>query len=102
MLYLQKLYHYVHTGIKKKLQKLAKYKDCDMANDWIKRITNYCIYLCAESSTEGNGSKMAIKWKSLMEHICDKHDECYHLPLGVEERRKKWLQPGILVLTVYN
>ena len=37
-----------------------------------------------------------------MEHICDRHNECYHLPLGLEERPKKWFQPGITELTVHN
>ena len=59
------------------------------------------LYWCAASSPEGDGNEMAVRWKSLMEHICDRHNECYHLPLGVEERRKKWFQPGILVLSVY-
>ena len=72
-----------------------------MVNDWIKSITNH-LYWCAASSPEGNGNEMLIRWKSLMEHIYDKHDECYHLPLNVEERRKRWFQPGISVLTVYN
>ena len=79
---------------------MAKYKDCDMVNDWIKSITNH-LYWCVASSPEGDGNEMAVRWKSLMEHICDRHNECYHLPLGVEERRKKWFQPGILVLSVY-
>ena len=72
-----------------------------MVNDWIKSITNH-LYWCAASSPEGNGNEMLIRWKSLMEHICNKHDECYHLPLGVEERLKRWFQPGISVLTVYT
>ena len=67
-----------------------------MVNDWIKSITNH-LYWCVASSPEGDGNEMAFRWKSLMEHICDRHNECYHLPLGVEERRKKWFQPDILV-----
>ena len=74
---------YAHEGIKKKLQQLAKYKECEMINDWIKSITNH-LYWCAASSPEGDGNEMAIRWKSLMEHICDRHDECYHLPLDVK------------------
>ena len=66
-----------------------------MVNDWIKSITNH-LYWCAASSPESDGNEMAVRWKSLMEHICD------YLPLGVEERLKKWFQPGISVLSVYN
>ena len=71
---------------KEKLQKLVKYKDCDMVNDWIKSITNHLCWCAA--SPGGDGNEMAVRWKSLMEHICDRHNECYHLPLGVEERHK--------------
>ena len=50
---------YAHEGIKKKLQQLAKYKECEMINDWIKSITNH-LYWCAASSPEGDGNEMAI------------------------------------------
>ena len=49
----------VSTGIKKKLQKLTKYKECDMVNDWIKSITNH-LYWCAASSPEGDGNEMGV------------------------------------------
>ena len=82
---------------KEKLQKLAKYKDCKVVGDWTKSITNH-MYWCTASSPEGDGEQMVVKWKSLMEHICDKHDECYHLPLDMGERHKKWFKPGILYI----
>ena len=72
-----------------------------MVNDLIKSITNY-LYWCTASSSDSNNNEMAIRWKPLMEYISDKHDECYHLPLGMEERRKQWFKPDILVLTVYT
>ena len=34
---------------------------------------------------------MAIRWKSLMDHIQDSHEECYHDPLEDLERRKQCL-----------
>ena len=39
-----------------------------------------------------------------MEHICDKHDECYHQPLDARDRLKKWLVPGsyIVYLSIAN
>ena len=60
--------------------------------EWIKSITNY-LYWCAASSPEGDGNEMVKCWKSLMDHICDSHDTCYHSPLSLDER-KKWLIPG--------
>ncbi|XP_065901685.1 uncharacterized protein [Dysidea avara] len=49
------------------------------------------MYWCAASATSGNG--MTVRWKSLMNHLCDKHEDCYHAnDLG--NRRKKWFIPG--------
>lgn len=86
-------YNYIIAGIKKKLVKLGNYKDCNLINEWAKSITNH-MYWCAASAPDGNGEEIATRWKSLMDHICDSHEECYHLPLGQMERRKKWLTPG--------
>ena len=88
--------HIKHTectfiGLKKKLAKLSQYKDCDIVGDWIKSITNH-MYWCAASAPDGDGQQMVDRWKSLMSHLCDEHDDCYHLPLG--DRRKKWFIPG--------
>jgi len=78
-------------GVKKKLAKLSQYKDCDIVGTWIKSITNH-MYWCAASAPDGDGQQMVDRWKSLMKHLCDQHDDCYHLPLG--DRRKKWFIPG--------
>ena len=84
---------YIIAGVKKKLVKLGNYKDCNIINEWTKSITNH-MYLCAASAPDGNGEEIATRWKSLMDHICDSHEGCYHLPLGEMERRKKWFIPG--------
>ena len=61
------------------------------------------MYWCAASSPENNGDEMVVRWKSLMEHICDEHDNCYHLPLRTTERRKMWLISGkIYFKTICN
>jgi len=26
-----------------------------------------------------DGNEMAVQWKSLIEHLCDKHQNCYHI-----------------------
>ena len=87
------LVSYMYIGLKKKLTKLGKYKDCDIINDQTKSITNH-LYWCAASTPENDRDEMAIRWKSLMDHIQDSHEEYYHDPLGDLERHKKWFIPG--------
>ena len=84
---------HITAGVKKKLVKLGKYKDCSLINEWTNSITNH-MYWCAASTPDGNGEEIATRWKSLMDHICDSHEGCYHLPLGQMERRRKWFIPG--------
>ena len=59
-------------GIKKKLVKLSKYKDCELVGDWVKSITNH-LYWCAVSAPEGDSDEMTVRWKSLMEHLGGNH-----------------------------
>ena len=80
------------------MAKLSQYKDCEIVGAWIKSITNH-MYWCTASAPDGDGQLMANRWKSLMSHLIDQHDDCFHLPLG--DRRKKWLTPGIYVATQY-
>ena len=81
-------------GVKKKLTHLAKTKQCDLIGDWIKSITNH-LYWCAASAPDGDGDEIVKRWKSLMNHLCNTHDSCYHDPLNsLEERRKMWFVPG--------
>lgn len=83
------------------MTKLSQYKDCDIVGDWIKSITNH-LYWCAASAPDGDGQQMVDRWKSIMNHLCDQHDECYHLPLG--DRRKKWFTPGndTILISLYK
>ena len=71
------LYIYITTGVKKKLVKLGNYKDCGLINEWTKSITNH-MYWCAALAPDGNGEEIATRWKSLMDHICESHEGCYH------------------------
>jgi len=48
----QLILHNITVGIKKKLSKAAKYKDCKLINDWVKSITNH-MYRYAASSQAG-------------------------------------------------
>jgi len=42
-----------------KLQKLAKYRECEKVNEWIKSITNH-LYWFAASLPEGDGNEMEV------------------------------------------
>ena len=80
------------VGIKKKLARLSNNSDCEIVGEWIKSISNH-MYWCAAFAPGGEILKW---WLSLMEHICDSHDNCYHPNLG--ESWKKCLTPGEGVL----
>jgi len=84
------------TGIKKKLARVAKTKDCELIGEWIKSITNH-LYWCAANAPDGDD--IVKRWKSLMNHLCNIHEDCYHDPLdSLDERRKKWFIPGIVYI----
>ena len=40
---------------------------------------------------------MVVRWKSLANHTCDQHDDCYHLLLG---ERQKWFMSGTVQLNL--
>ena len=96
------------TGVKKKLARLATASECGIVGEWTKSIINH-LQRCAASITNGddtpddvsddgddNGDEIVKRWKSLMDHLCNVHDNYHHDELSsLEERRKKWLIPGI-------
>ena len=52
----------------------------------------------ASDDDDDNGNDIVKCWKSLMDHLCNIHDDCYHAELStLDARRKKWLIPGIFV-----
>ena len=85
-----------YSGLKKKLQKAAKYKDCAVVGEWTKSITNH-MYWCAASSPNGDGDEMVKRWKSLIDHLCNDHSSCYGNHTDLEDRHRKWLIPGIFM-----
>ena len=80
-----------YIGIKKKLCQLSNTSECAIIAEWIKNITNH-LYLCAASAPDGNGDDMVKRWKSLIDHICDIHEDSYHLELG--DQRVKYISAG--------
>jgi len=87
--------------LKKKLLKAAKYKDCSVVGEWTKSITNH-MYWCAASSPDGDGDEMVKRWKSLMDHLCNDHSNCYGDHTDLEDRHRKWLIPGIICFEIYS
>ena len=84
-----------NIGIKKKLCWLSNTSECTIIAEWIKSITNH-LYWCAASAPDGNGDDMVKRWKSLIDHICDIHKDCYHLELG--DQRVKYISAGNALL----
>ena len=87
-LYLHNItYQHLLTGIKKKLAHVEKTKECELIGEWIKNITNH-LYWCAANAPDGDD--IVKGWKSLMNHLCNIHEDYYHDPLhSLEERQKK-------------
>ena len=87
------------SGLKKKLDALAKEKDCSLVSAWKRSLINH-LYWCG-SSSEGNGNLQVAKWDSVANHIQNKHrhrdklfPRCKHGRLTGREGKKKWLKPG--------
>ena len=83
-----------------KLLKLAKEKECDELNKWIRSICNH-MYWVAASTPDGNGPLMLEKWQTVANHVINvhRHDgdlfpQCQHGRLEGRARQKKWLKPG--------
>ena len=102
---------FLQLGIKKKLLRVAKTKECDIIGEGIKSIINHLHWSAATAS---NDDDIVKRWKSLVDHLCNEHDDCYHDPLDtleddcyhdpldtLEVRRKKWLTPGNLYYILY-
>lgn len=86
-------------GIGKKIDALAKQKDCGDAALWRRSIVNH-LYWVAATAPVGEGDMLEAMWKSVTNHIQDIHEghnelypECAHGPLDDDERDKEWLRP---------
>ncbi|KAG7455570.1 hypothetical protein JOB18_018137 [Solea senegalensis] len=88
-------------GLSKKLQKLAKNKDCQILNKWLHAIKNH-VYYSATSST--SGPEKVANWTSMINHMQDVHThdnpiypKCAHAD-RVSKDKNKWFQPGSVAL----
>ncbi|CAB4026779.1 PREDICTED: uncharacterized protein LOC107331715 isoform X3 [Paramuricea clavata] len=81
--------------IRKVLSKIAKEKDCEAVNEWIKPCENH-LHWSATSTFRGNGLVIWAKFKSFLRHIVNIHsghsdplfDKCAH---GSDIEARKWL-----------
>ena len=58
--------------IRKVLFKIAKEKDCEALNEWIKPCENH-LHWSATSTYDGNGLVIWAKFKSFLQHIVNIH-----------------------------
>ena len=94
-------------AFRKKVEALAKTKECEIVGKWIKSMVNH-IYWCAASTPDGDSNMMKCKWLSLDNHLHNVHEghsssfpTCLHGPLP-EPRRKLWLSPRNQMRKLYK
>lgn len=99
------MHEYYTAGLKKKLETLAKQKECDIIGEWQKSIINH-FYWCVVSSPDGDAEMMKAKWLSLDNHIHNQHDghgqlfpACEHADDGA---KKKWLRRRTFYIIIVN
>ena len=87
-----------HIGVRKKLEALAKQKDCEIVGQWIKSIINH-LYWCVSSTPSGDGDIIKAKWLSLNNHLHNIHrghgihfPNCLHTQLTGHAQKKKWFK----------
>ena len=99
-------YIIITTGFHKKLDALAKQKDCELIGKWERSIINH-LYWCVASTPSGDRETMKMKWLSLDNHVHKVHfghhelfPECSHGPLDEQGRNKKWFTRCKAVITM--
>lgn len=85
-------------GLRKKLEKLAKNKDCRIIGKWQQSIINH-LYWSVVSSSCDDADMIKARWLSLENHIHNKHSghgklfpNCSHSRLQRRDQNKKWLK----------
>uniref|UniRef100_A0ABM0MDF2 Uncharacterized protein LOC102804858 n=1 Tax=Saccoglossus kowalevskii TaxID=10224 RepID=A0ABM0MDF2_SACKO len=91
---------HVAKGLKKKVNALSKLKGCEDVGLWRRSLVNH-MYWCSLSTPSGDGEMIAAKWKSIANHVQNKHSghgelfpKCRHGPLHGRDRQKEWLKPS--------
>ena len=88
------------SGFRKKVEKFAKQKDCELVGEWCKSMVNH-LYWCAMSTESANEVLIKAKWLSLTNHIHNFNRGHSHLfPICSHKRlraKRKWLKPHKLL-----
>lgn len=100
---------HIAKGIAKKMLAASKKNGGKTIGKWITGVRNH-IYWCSTSTVEGFEHLILAKWKSILKHISNKHDnnpdslfsKCVHDELG---ERRKYIKVGMsnyLILLPYQ
>ena len=85
-------------AVKKKLAHLAIASECGVVGEWTKSIINHSYWYAAsvpngyneaDDGSNDIGDEIVKHWRSLMDHLCNIHDKCYHSELSSLEQRRK-------------
>ena len=91
------LWH-VCKGLTKNIFKGSKEKGFEVLKLWLKGISKH-LYWCALSTKQGFGELIVAKWRSLMHHIANKHDEhpnqLYNKCAHGELEPREWIPIGM-------
>ena len=86
------------AGLRKKLEKAAKEKDCTVIGKWQRSIINH-LYWSVSSTSDGDPNMMLAKWLSLENHIHNQHrhqnkkfPKCFHGRRNRRDKKKQWLK----------
>ena len=96
-------YHVWHLSkwVVKKLTNKAKQKGCEELAPWIQSISNHLWWSAA--TCDGSVQLLAEKWRSLLDHVSNKHKwsgnslfhKCFHRHISLSEAKKIcWIKPG--------
>eukprot|EP00057_Strongylocentrotus_purpuratus_P012939 XP_011667413.1 PREDICTED: uncharacterized protein LOC105439756 [Strongylocentrotus purpuratus] len=64
---------HIAKGLKKKIKAVSKLKDCGVVGRWSRSIINR-VYWCASSTPDGDGAVIVAKYKSILNHVRNLHD----------------------------
>ncbi|XP_054773944.2 uncharacterized protein LOC129282034 [Lytechinus pictus] len=88
---------HIAKGLKKKIIAVSKLKDCEVVGRWKRSINNH-VYWCASSTPDGDGEVMVAKFKSILNHMRNIHENhsdvypaCSH---GENHGQREWMRQG--------
>ena len=102
------VWHFIKSTCKR-IWKAAKNKDCGLLAEWLPSISRH--FWWAVATSEGNHELLREKWRSVLNHIVNRHawagakffKRCAHNPLTLEQRReKKWLKADTVAFTALS